>query len=128
MVATIVSAGVDGASFQEAAPLAIRAARQFGFAALYEHPGSFATGAETAESVPTAFAIARIADGDVWRACTGAVSLGGDTDTIAAMAGAMVGACTGLARLPSDAVRKVREVNLIDLEPIARGLLDLRER
>ena len=70
----------------------------------------------------------RIADGDVWRACTGAVALGGDTDTIAAMAGAMVGACTGLARLPSDAVRKVREVNLIDLEPIARGLLDLRER
>ena len=108
--------------------MAIRAARQFGFADLYERPGSFATGAETAESVPTAFAIARIADGDVWRACTGAVALGGDTDTIAAMAGAMVGACTGLSRLPSEAVRKVREVNQIDLEPIARGLLDLRER
>ena len=44
------------------------------------------------------------------------------------VAGAMVGACTGLARLPSDAVRKVRDVNHIDLEPIARGLLDLRER
>jgi len=128
VVATIVSAGVDGATFQEAAPMAIRAARQFGFADLYERPGSFATGAETAESVPTAFAIARIADGDVWRACTGAVALGGDTDTIAAMAGAMVGACTGLSRLPSEAVRKVREVNQIDLEPIARGLLDLRER
>ena len=128
VVATIVSAGVDGATFLEAAPLAIRAARQFGFADQYERPGSFATGVETAESVPTAFAIARIADGDVWRACTGAVALGGDTDTIAAMAGAMVGACTGLARLPSDAVRKVRDVNHIDLEPIARGLLDLRER
>jgi ADP-ribosylglycohydrolase len=128
VVATIVSAGIDGATFDEAAPLAIRAARQFGFADLYERPGSFATGAETAESVPTAFAIARIADGNVWRACTGAVALGGDTDTIAAMAGAMVGACTGLARLPPDAVRKVREVNHIDLEPIARGLLDLRER
>jgi ADP-ribosylglycohydrolase len=69
-----------------------------------------------------------LAEGDVWRACTGAVALGGDTDTIAAMAGAMVGACTGLSRLPADAVRKVREVNKLDLEPIARGLLDLRQR
>ena len=128
VVATVVCAGVDGATFEEAAPLAIRAARQFGFAELYERPGAFATGAETAESVPTAFAIARIAHGDVWRACTGAVALGGDTDTIAAMAGAMVGACTGMARLPFDAVRKVREVNHIDLEPIALGLLALRER
>jgi len=128
VVATVVCAGVDGATFEEAAPLAIRAARQFGFAELYERPGAFATGAETAESVPTAFAIARIAHGDVWRACTGAVALGGDTDTIAAMAGAMVGACTGMARLPADAVRKVREVNHIDLEPIALGLLALRER
>jgi len=128
VVATIVSAGVDGATFEEAAPFAIRAARQFGFADLYERPGAFATGAETAESVPTAFTIARIAGGDVWRACTGAVALGGDTDTIAAMAGAMVGACTGLSRLPSNAVHKVREVNQIDLEPLARGLLDLRER
>jgi ADP-ribosylglycohydrolase len=128
VVATVVSAGVDGATFAEAAPLAVRAARQFGFGELYERPGSFATGAETAESVPTAFAIARLAEGDVWRACTGAVALGGDTDTIAAMAGAMVGACTGLSRLPADAVRKVREVNKLDLEPIARGLLDLRQR
>ena len=128
VVATVVSAGVDGATFEEAAPLAIRAARQFGFADLYERPGTFATGAETAESVPTAFAISRISGGDVWRACTGAVSLGGDTDTIAAMAGAMVGACTGLSRIPADAVRKIREVNDLDLEPIARGLLDLRDR
>src|ERR1051325_6020407 len=128
LVATVVSAGGDGARVEEAAPLAIRAAGRFGFADLYAQPGSFATGAETAESVPTAFAIARIADGDVWRACTAAVALGGDTDTIAAMAGAMVGACTGLSRLPPGAVRKVREVNEIDLEPIALGLLDLRER
>ena len=128
VVATVVSAGVDGATFAEAAPLAIRAARQFGFGELYERPGQFATGVETAESVPTAFAIARIADGDVWRACTAAVELGGDTDTIAAIAGAMVGACTGLSRLPEDAVRKVRDVNHLDVEPIARGLLDLRDR
>ena len=128
VVATVVSAGVDGATFEEAAPLAVRAARQFGFAELFDRPGIFATGVESAESVPTAFAIARLAQGDVWRACTGAVALGGDTDTIAAMAGAMVGACTGLSRLPEHAVNKVRDVNHIDMEPIARGLLDLRDR
>src|SRR5690348_764707 len=34
VVATVVSAGMDGATFAEAAPLAIRAARQFGFGEL----------------------------------------------------------------------------------------------
>jgi len=64
--------------------------------------------------------------GDAWDACTRAAALGGDTDTIAAIAGALVGACTGLSALPPQAVRKVREVNNLDLEPLVDGLLALR--
>jgi ADP-ribosylglycohydrolase len=138
VVAAIVSAGVGGATFEEAAPRSIRAASHFGFAHLFEDAlrmdsldalvARFGTGVETAESVPTAFGIANLNQGDAWGACTQAAALGGDTDTIAALAGAMVGACTGLSSLPADAVSKVREVNNLDLEPVVDQLLALRKR
>jgi ADP-ribosylglycohydrolase len=137
-VAAVVSAGVAGESLDDAVRYAIRAAGHFGFAdifekawrlesleELFEHLG---TGVETAESVPAAFCIARLSDGDVWKACSQAAALGGDTDTIAAIAGAMVGACTGLSALPPDAVRTIREVNDLDFESLVDGLLALRLR
>jgi ADP-ribosylglycohydrolase len=135
-VAAVVAAGVDGETFEQAAPRAIRAARRFGFGHLFEEAmrmdsldalvERFGTGVETSESVPTAFGVAGLSRGDAWEACTKAAVLGGDTDTIAAIAGAMVGACTGLSALPADAVRKVREVNDLDLEPLVVSLLALR--
>jgi ADP-ribosylglycohydrolase len=137
-VAAVVAAGVDGDTFEQAAPRAIRAAGRFGFARLVEEALSmdsldavverFGTGVETAESVPTAFGVANLSQGDAWQACTWAAGLGGDTDTIAAIAGAMVGACTGLSSLPADAVQTVREVNHLDLEPLVADLLALRRR
>ena len=131
VVATVVSAGVGGAGFEEAAPLAVAAANRFGFGDLFQHAldkGSSATGVESAESVPTAFTIASRRPTDAWGACAEAAAMGGDTDTIAALAGAMVGACTGFAALPTRAVRKVREVNDLDLEWLVDRLLDLRAR
>ncbi len=128
VVATVVSAAIDGATFDEGAWLARNAAKHFGFAELFDETTNFRTGVETAESVPTAFAIARLHQDDAWAACAHAASLGGDTDTIAALAGAMVGACTGLSALPAQAVRKVQEVNALDLEPLVNRLLALRTR
>ena len=84
------------------------------------------TSVATQESVPAAFAIASMAPADPWRACRLAARLGGDSDTIAAMAGAVVGACRGLTALPADAVRVVRDVNDLHLEPLVDGLLALR--
>jgi ADP-ribosylglycohydrolase len=137
-VAAVVSAGVNGETFEKAMPRAIRAAGHFGFAGPFEEAlrlssvdaivERFGTGVETAESVPTAFGVARLCHGDVWEAGIQAAALGGDTDTIAALAGAMVGACTGLSALPPDAVLKVREVNDLDFEPLVDGLLALRRR
>ena len=131
VVATVVSAGVDGAGFSEAAPLAIEAASHFGFGELFEDAmgkGSLGTGVEAAESVPTAFSIASRWPKDAWAASGYAAALGGDTDTIAAMAGAMVGACTGLSALPANAVRKVKEVNELAFESLVDRLLALRSR
>ena len=137
-VATVVSAGVDGASLEEALTRAILVADHFGFAAVYEEAlrlesvdaivESIGTGVETVQSVPAAFAVARLSRGVAWDACAMAAALGGDTDTIAAIAGAMVGACRGLSALPPGAVQKVRDVNDLDFEQLARGLLALRRR
>lgn len=84
------------------------------------------TGMATRESVPAAFAVLTLAGDDPWLAARLAASAGGDADTVAAMAGAMVGARTGASALPPDAVRTVREVNGLDLDPLAADLLALR--
>ena len=126
VVATVVSAGIEGKSFEESRLLAVTAAEHFGFADLFANAEIAATGVETAESVPTALAVARRHAADPWAACCTAAALGGDTDTIAAIAGAMIGACTGLDAFPSGAVRRVREVNGLDFGPLARDLLALR--
>jgi ADP-ribosylglycohydrolase len=84
------------------------------------------TGVAVEQSVPAAFGVAGLAPDDAWRACGIAAGLGGDTDTIAAIAGAMVGACTGLSALPAAAVATVRRVNDLDLQPLAINLLALR--
>ena len=62
---------------------------------------------------------------DPWRACLLAASLGGDCDTIAAMAGAIGGACHGLAAFPPDAVR-VADGNGLGLAELADALLERR--
>jgi ADP-ribosylglycohydrolase len=152
-VAAAVSAGIDGASLTEAFGAAIEAARlgathgRWVAAAevtrrielaveladpadpdgsartLYELIG---TSLATQESVPAAFGILATHPDDPWAACLAAASLGGDSDTIAAMAGAIGGACLGLDAFPGDAVETVRRVNGLELETLARDLLVLR--
>lgn len=55
-----------------------------------------------------------------------AASLGGDTDTIAAMAGAMLGAAHGVSGFPAQVVSAVLRVNSLDLDVLAQQLLTLR--
>lgn len=147
-VAAAVSAGIEGAGLADAAVCAVRAAE---LAAAHGHGAptdvadrirravsardglpalldTLGTGVATEESVPAAFAVAARYPDDPWAACLAATNAGGDTDTIAAMAGAMVGACTGIDALPEKAVRTVRRANDLDLEPLARELLVLRAR
>lgn len=86
------------------------------------------TSLATQEAVPAAFAVAALSPDDAWRACGMAARLGGDSDTIGAMAGAVLGAVTGVARLPADAVATVVAVNRLELKPLVDGLLALRDR
>ena len=152
-VAAAVSAGIDGASVAEATTLGIRAAdlgqrrgewvagaavaRRIAWAVglmdADDHERSVrdvvelvGTSLATQESVPAAFAVLALHPDDPWQACLTAASLGGDSDTIAAMAGAIAGACHGMDGWPSDAIRTVNEINQLDLETVAEKLLALR--
>jgi len=84
------------------------------------------TSLATQESVPAAFAILAAAPDDPWLACRMAASAGGDTDTIAAMAGAVAGACHGAAAFPAGARATVAAVNGLRLDEVAADLLALR--
>jgi ADP-ribosylglycohydrolase len=90
------------------------------------------TSLATQESVPAAFAVLAAVPDDPWRACLLAASLGGDCDTIAAIAGAIAGACHGPDGFPPEAIATVErdgEVGgaWLDLAGLADALYDLRE-
>ena len=87
------------------------------------------TSLAAAESVPVALAVASMHPCDPWAAACAAASLGGDADTIAAMAGAVVGACCGASALPPGVRERLVAANpavLGDLDAVVTGLLRLR--
>ncbi|MFW9077888.1 ADP-ribosylglycohydrolase family protein [Pseudomonas sp. P2757] len=87
------------------------------------------TSVASQESVVVSFALAQqVAVGEMsaFEALCMAANLGGDTDTIAAILGAMLGACLGLESWPAEMLDTVKTVNNLDLEPLVRGLLTLR--
>lgn len=156
-VAAAVSVGVGGGSVAEALALAVVAA-ELGSAYGCFVPGAdvaprilwarglvaaagsddaavdvvatlVGTGVATQEAVPAALALAERFGDDPWRACCAAASLGGDSDTIAAMVGAVLGACHGAAAFPSAARATVAAANSglgPELAELAAGLLGLR--
>ena len=86
------------------------------------------TGVATQESVPAALAVASLFPDDAWAACRHAASLGGDCDTIAAMAGAVVGAHVGVDSVPAPDPRAAcrRQPRARRSRRLAATLLDLR--
>jgi ADP-ribosylglycohydrolase len=153
-VAAAVSAGVGGASVPEAVELAVAAARLAVRRGYWVAAADVAerivwgtelvrgasaeqavervnllvgTSLATQESVPAAFALLSTLQDDPWRATLLAASVGGDCDTIAAIAGAIAGACHGADAFPAGARTTVATVNRLDLELVADQLLDLRK-
>jgi ADP-ribosylglycohydrolase len=85
------------------------------------------TSLATQESVPAAFAVLAAVPEDPWQACRLAASLGGDCDTIAAMAGAIAGACHGAGSFPPEAIAVI-DAQGLGLAALAGELLALRGR
>lgn len=154
-VAAAVSLGIAGGDWQQAAEHAAAAAREgarlghkvagFDIAArmewarqlvrdhaardaiprIVEHIG---TGVACQESIPAAFAVLEIARGDPWQAAVISANLGGDTDTIGAIAAGMAGACTGFAQLPADPIAQLRGIDLDQVGTLAADLVAERIR
>ncbi|QIQ05689.1 ADP-ribosylglycohydrolase family protein [Streptomyces liangshanensis] len=152
-VAAAVSTGVAGGTLDEVVAAAVTAARagagrghwiagagiasriEWARALVRDLPDAAAldrivdlvgTSVASQESVPAAFAVLTVAEGDPWRAALLAANLGGDSDTIGAIAGAVAGSVTGYAALPAEAVTTLRTVNDLELEPLVTRLLTLR--
>ncbi|MDX6323164.1 MAG: hypothetical protein QOF52_3022 [Propionibacteriaceae bacterium] len=152
-VAAAVSAGIEGSTVAQASVAAVEAARigaerghwvagadvarRIGWAISLVDPARpeqslediyqlVGTSLATQESVPAAFGVLAVFPDDPWRAMTAAASLGGDTDTVAAMVGAVAGACCGMSALPAAAIETVLRVNGLDLGAVAARLLALR--
>lgn len=75
------------------------------------------------ETIPTAFGLVALAAGDPQRAVLHAAQIGGDTDTIGAIAGAVCGALSGIEALDRDLLATVEKANGLDLARTARGLV-----
>jgi ADP-ribosylglycohydrolase len=88
--------------------------------------GLVGTSVAAQESVPAAFAVLTAARGDPWAAAIMAANLGGDTDTIGAIAAGIAGACTGAAGLPADRLAALQGIDRAEVAELARGLLALR--
>ncbi|MGI5888986.1 MAG: ADP-ribosylglycohydrolase family protein [Oscillospiraceae bacterium] len=69
------------------------------------------TGLPSADVCCAVFAIFLTSSGSAWEAVKAGASLGGDTDTIAALAGALTAAASGKNDIPEDIRRKVEAEN-----------------
>jgi ADP-ribosylglycohydrolase len=83
-----------------------------------------------AESVPAAIGVVAYAKGDPLRTIALSASIGNDTDSIATMAGAIVGAWVGTHALPQALMAEFRAANAaeFDLDELASGLSDIAWR
>jgi ADP-ribosylglycohydrolase len=79
------------------------------------------------ESVVAALAICSVVESP-WEGVCLAASVGGDTDTIAAIVGAVMGARGGMEVWPREVVEQVDSVNGLDLAQHVDKLLELRMR
>ena len=153
-IAAAVSAGIDGASRHEALDVAVAAAavgeRRGHWIAgasiaaktawartwlptvpaaerVRAIDGVIGTSVASQESVVTALALVAL-DLDPWDTLCTAASTGGDTDTIAAMAGAVLGAVHGTDAWPAGSVARVESVNDLRLTEVVTPLVTLRHR
>ena len=82
------------------------------------------TSVASAHAIPMAFAL--LARDPSPRALLDAANLGGDTDTIGAIAGAILGAAAGVGVFDGRALAQVEEVSRLGLPSVAEQLLALR--
>ena len=84
------------------------------------------TSVASAHAIPMAFAL--LARDPSPQALLDAANIGGDTDTIGAIAGAILGTALGVQVLPADSLSMIEEVSHLGLSTAAGDLLELRDQ
>lgn len=85
-------------------------------------------GTSTIQSVPCAIAMVELAEGCPNRCAILCANLGGDTDTIGAMATAICGALAGINAIDADLKRELDDANQLDFARYATTLLKYRQQ
>jgi ADP-ribosylglycohydrolase len=154
-VAAAVSCGVSGGNWLDASHKAVEAARLGAVLGHWATGGDIAarivwaqelvrdrclkdavnqitnlvgTGVASQESIPAAFAVLEIAAGDAWQAAVISANLGGDTDTIGAIAATIAGACTGLSQLPERQIARLKGLDTEQVKALTAQLIATRVR
>jgi ADP-ribosylglycohydrolase len=114
-----------GASVEKRAEMALNIAEQAAderefMRNLYEQIGASVV---TSESVPSALALMMYYEGDPLAVTLGAANLGGDCDTVGAIAGAMAGAWAGVGAIPNEYFDRLEKVNKLKLRDYAEQLV-----
>lgn len=153
-IAWAISKAIDGTSWQEiklAAPmmaqmaqtqqittfspsLAIRLEMALGIAEQKRHRltllndiyQTIGAGTSTIESVPAAFALVELAQTDPNQCAILAANLGGDTDTIGAMATAICGALNGINSIAPNFKQTLDDINQLDFVYYSQKLYEFR--
>lgn len=125
-----LGASTPGPSLGARTRLGIRLAEEFkeDETAFLEHLYNLVgAGVNTSESVPAALAIAYYGF-EVKKCALLCANLGGDTDTIGAMATAICGAASGASGIPAEYIARIREANGVDFERYAEAIEKKRGR
>ena len=75
-----------------------------------------------ADSVPVSFGLMAAAEGDALQAIEAAANIGNDTDTMATIVGAVLGAYRGKDVFPERVLKRLNEANGYDLEDLAEQM------
>lgn len=89
----------------------------------FDRTGAYPSQLHSIEEVPLALGFMIAANGDFTEAVLGAVNYGRDSDSIAGMAGAIIGAMVGKQGLPERWVAEIGPRNRIDFDAAGRDLL-----
>jgi ADP-ribosylglycohydrolase len=94
----------------------------------FERAGAFPSQLHAIEEVPLALAYLLIGQGDFTWTVLGAINYGRDSDSIAEMSGAILGAMLGKSGLPERWAREIGERNRIDFDTPAHQLYALFQK
>lgn len=81
------------------------------------------TGVHMIETIPFVVGVLTIAEGEPFEAIVLSANAGGDTDSLASIAGAIAGALHGSSAFPAALVEQFEEVNGVSFAPVAEALV-----